>query len=64
MLLEEFNIIEDFTISKGMAGAFTDGAFGRRQKFPRIGLDGMDCCCVALGNMPDIRIGRRWNIKR
>ena len=51
MLSEELDILEDFTFSKRMAGALTDGAFGRRRKFPRVGLDSMNSRCISIGNV-------------
>ena len=63
VLLEESNIIEDGTMIKRMSCFEADNTFGRGGEFPRISLNRMDSGGVSLGNILDVRLGIRWNVK-
>jgi len=63
VLLEESNIIEDRTMIKRITCFVADDTFRRRGEFPRISLNRMDSGGVSLGNILDVGLDIRWNVK-
>ena len=63
VLLEVLDVLEDFTFSKWMAGAFTDDTFGRGRKLPGIGLDSMNSRRIAIRKVLVVGADVGWDIK-